>query len=113
MTTETPETPTPPTELWAVVELMGHRQRAGRISQVEAFGTQLLRVEIPTPDGDFVTEDYGGASIYGVRYCDEDFARCWVLQRGDPRPTRPTSYLPALAAPGSHVVDLDDDDVNF
>ena len=36
---------------WAIVELMGHRQTAGRITEVELGGAKMLRVDTPRPDG--------------------------------------------------------------
>jgi hypothetical protein len=32
---------------WGIVELMGHKVVAGRISKSEEFGTVLLRVDVP------------------------------------------------------------------
>lgn len=32
---------------WAILELMGHRQRAGLVQEVELFGGKLLRIDIP------------------------------------------------------------------
>ena len=54
---------------YAIVEIFGHRRHAGRIQEVERFGTRMLRIDVPT-DGDFargfVTHLYGGASIFSL-----------------------------------------------
>lgn len=84
---------------WAIVELMGHRRRAGVISEVERFGTKLLRIDIPLPKGEadgpgggYVTEFAGGSSIYALRPCSEEVARAAARAIGDPRPVMPAAY---------------------
>lgn len=78
-------------EGWAILELMGHRQRVGRISEVEAFGGKLLRIDIPTEAGD-VTEFYGASSVYSLRPISEEIARDHAKRYGDVRPVRPVEY---------------------
>jgi hypothetical protein len=80
---------------WAIVELMGHRRRAGQVKEVEQFGAKMLRIDIPADDT-FVTEFYGGSSIYALRPASEEVARRVASDLGDPRPVAPVSYrLPA------------------
>ena len=81
---------------WAIVELMGHRQRAGMIREVEMFGAKMLQIQIPAGD-DFVTEIYGGPAIYSIRPATEEIARRFATDRGDVRPVRPVDYLPAIS----------------
>lgn len=77
-------------ESWAVVEIMGHRVRCGRISEVEIAGTKFLRVDIPSDDGQYVTEFYGGGSIYAIRPASEEIVR---RQRPEIRlPARPVEW---------------------
>jgi hypothetical protein len=76
---------------WAIVELMGHRQRAGMVREVEMFGGKLLRIDIPSDGGD-VTEFYSVASIYALRPCSEEVARDACKGFCDPRPVRPVEY---------------------
>lgn len=75
---------------WAIVELMGHRIRAGHVCEVELAGGKMLRIDIPTADGE-VTEFYSTAALYALRPCSEEIAR---RQAGydDPRPIRPVEY---------------------
>ena len=83
-------------EGWAIVELMGHRKRAGRVSEVEQFGAALLRIDIPAGE-DTVTEFYGGGAIYALRPCSEELARRVAANLGDVRPIAPSTLR--IAAP--------------
>jgi len=62
---------------WAIVELMGHRQRAGRVSEIQQFGATMLRIERFAPDEEepFSIEDYGGTAIFCLHRCTERMAR--------------------------------------
>lgn len=93
---------------WAIVELMGHRQRGGLVQEVEQFGAKMLRVDVPAGD-EFVTEYYGGSSIYALRPSTEEIARAFAERCGDLRPVAPVSYR--LAAPPP--VEDDDDQADF
>jgi hypothetical protein len=72
MDAETDKTPEAETE-YAIVEVFGHRRHAGRVVEVEKFGTKLLRIDIPK-DGNFeigfTTLMYGGPSIFSYTPCD-------------------------------------------
>ncbi len=83
-------------EGWAILELMGHRQRPGYVKEVEIAGGKMLRIDIPAPDGD-VTEFYGAASLYCLRPVSEDIARDQA-RGARSRPTRPLEYA-ALPKP--------------
>ena len=78
----TDEMTAPAYEGWALVELMGHRQTAGRVAEVEMAGTKLLRVDTPG-DGDecIATQFYGGPAIYCVTPCKEEVARSFLDSR--------------------------------
>ena len=78
-------------EGWALVELMGHRQRIGFVREIEMFGGKLLRIDIPAEGGE-VTEFYGCTSIYALRPCSEAIARDSAKRYGDPRPVRAVDY---------------------
>ena len=57
----------PAFEQWAVVELMGHRVRAGHVSEVEMFGGRMLRIDLhETSEKKIGTEFYGAHAIYGI-----------------------------------------------
>jgi len=88
------ETPPPQAfDSWAILELMGHLRRAGRVREVELAGAKVLRIDIPTEAPDVeVTEFFGGGAIYRLRPCSEEVARAAAVQIGDPRPVRPVEY---------------------
>ncbi|HZZ80967.1 MAG TPA: hypothetical protein VFE62_20870 [Gemmataceae bacterium] len=88
---------------WAIVELMGHVKLAGRLTEEEKFGGKLGRLDIPTtkkctcPNAaresveaptvpcemcqgsgivqDFITQYFGGGSVYRISVVSEDVAR--------------------------------------
>lgn len=98
-----------PGEQWAVVELMGHRVRTGIVSEVERFGTKMLRIDLPAEEG-FVTEFYGGPSIYGIRPVSEEVGRAAAARSGDPRPVRPAEFR-SLPSPDNELgPQVDEDD---
>jgi hypothetical protein len=60
---------------WAIVKLMGHRQTAGRVAQVQMYGATMLRVDTPEPGGGTIASQmYGGTAIYCVTPCTEAVA---------------------------------------
>lgn len=73
--TETPNT-TQSDAQWAIVEIMGHVQTAGRVSRPGDYGG-LLRIDVPC-DGAFRTEYYGMQAIYSVKLVSEEIARAYA-----------------------------------
>ena len=64
------------TELWAIVEVMGHARYAGRVSEYTELGVPLVRVEVPATDGQPAFEKLLGASaIFRITPCTEKVAR--------------------------------------
>lgn len=66
------------TEEFAIVEVFGHRRHAGRIAEVERFGSKFLRIDIPI-DGAFdkgriTSHFYSGGSIFSMTPCDQKTA---------------------------------------
>lgn len=80
-------------DTWAIVELMGHVRIAGRVTEEEHFGAKLGRIDIPTGDG-FVTQFFGGSSVYRMTPCSEAAAR-GVAAANVPQPVH-SWELPAL-----------------
>lgn len=74
-----------------MLELMGHRRRAGMVEEVDIAGGKLLRIDIPNDGGD-ITEFYGAGAIYALRPVSEEIARRAAKDRGDLRPVRPVEY---------------------
>ena len=62
---------------WAVIELMGHRRMGGKIREVSAYGSAMLRIDVFPLEGDTATSThfYGSTSLYGVHPSSERVAR--------------------------------------
>lgn len=61
---------------WVILELMGHRQLAGRLTEVELAGEGFLRLEIPaTGDRPAATQLYRPTAVYGIHPVTEELAR--------------------------------------
>ena len=102
--------PETPFEGWALLELMGHRQRPGYVKEVEIAGGKMLRVDIPTKGGD-VTEFYGVQAVYALRPCSEEIVRGEITRWNDPRPVRPVEYRdpePTRLTHSTRTEDADD-----
>jgi hypothetical protein len=95
--------------MWAIVEIMGHRVRAGLCSDASIGGGTFLRIEHPTltdETGDEpLTEYYAPTSLFAIRPCSQEAATraaatCWP----GPRPLG--ALAPVLE---ERVYDEDDD----
>lgn len=92
----------PPPELWACVEIFGHRKHYGRVREIERFGTKMLRVDVPCGSAapllgeneKFETYLYGGASIFSFSPMTEGAARKWA-EAERPKPWKPLNRLPS------------------
>jgi hypothetical protein len=64
--------------MFAVVEIMGRRTRAGMISDAQLGGATLLRIEHPTradaTGAEPLTEYYAPQAIFAIRPCTEQEA---------------------------------------
>lgn len=58
-------TPEPAVE-YARIEIMGHRERLGRVEEVERFGAKFVRVYFQNEDGEEIIEDYAGTAIFSI-----------------------------------------------
>ena len=88
-----------PFEGYAILELLGHRQRPGWVTEVEMAGSRMLRVDVPMGKDDAgqditLTEYYSGAAaLYALRPCTEAVARNHVEKyMDDPRPYAPLDF---------------------
>lgn len=63
-------------DLWCVVELFGHQKIAGRCTEQNIAGTNMLRVDVPeTKDQPGFTRLFGSAAIYAINPVDEMTAK--------------------------------------
>lgn len=70
-------------EMWAIVELMGHGQTAGRIEKPTEWGG-LMRVDVPAEDdSSYRTEFYSMSAIYSVKFVSEEIARAYAPKKRD------------------------------
>ena len=104
-------------EGWAVVEMLGHRKLAGKVSEQVIAGSALVRVDVPETQQTKAVAGYGGSvvestpayvkligvgSIYCITPCSEEIARraAAVLERfNDPLPVTLPKLLVGGAAP--------------
>ncbi len=106
----------PPPDIWACVEIFGHRKHYGRVREVERFGTKMLRVDVPGlpaapllgQEECFETFFYGGAAIFSFTPLTEQSARKWA-ESDRPHPIKPFNSLP----PPEHRDYIDDDERPF
>lgn len=70
--------------IWGTIELMGHRQHHGLITEVSFAGVQMIRVQVPHPrkttyeDGSEQFAEnhlYSPSSLYGVHESTEEAIR--------------------------------------
>jgi hypothetical protein len=94
-------------EGWAILELMGHRKLAGKLSEQTIGGCAMVRIDVPGEgDTTVATQFYSGAAIYCVTPTTEAIARK-VANHYQPTPVTPYEMAdrPALAA---HATSDDD-----
>lgn len=63
-------------EQWALVELFGHSQIAGKVTEQVIGGGAFVRVDVPEVNGhQAFTKLYGHGAIYAMTIVDEETAR--------------------------------------
>ncbi len=87
-------------EHWAILELMGHRRLAGKVSEAQIGGSGFVRIDVPGKDGWKSTQFYSPAAVYCITPTSEAVARevatmsamepvhAWEFNRGALRPAR-------------------------
>ncbi|WP_316851200.1 hypothetical protein [Pedobacter agri] len=70
------DTKTEKFDLWCIIELFGHSQIAGKCTEQNIAGTNMLRVDVPetSRQGSF-TKFYGSAAIYAINPVSEEIAK--------------------------------------
>lgn len=103
---------------WAIVELMGHVRLAGMVMEEERFGCVMGRIDIPTGGDTFITQYFGGQSVYCITPTTEEIARLiaddfrppvniWEVKNPTLQPPPPTR---APVEPKYPATDYDDQD---
>lgn len=90
---------------WAILELLGHRRLAGLVTEQEIAGKGFLRIDIPGPEDQTVTQFYSPDSVYGLTPTTEEIARR-VAVRNSPAPV---SHWELALPEGSKQADIDVD----
>lgn len=63
-------------DAWALVEVMGHRRFAGRVTEQTIAGAGFVRVDVPEQDGrPAFTKVFSPTSIYAITPLSEETAR--------------------------------------
>lgn len=70
-------------EGWAILELMGHRKLAGRVSEAVIGGQSFIRLDIPSEPP--ATQFYSGGALYCLTPTTEELARAFA-KRAQPTP---------------------------
>lgn len=114
---------------WAVVELFGHQQIAGRVTEASIGGCAFLRVDVPDqpamPAHDYYvaqpalpayTRYFGQGAIYALNPCSEEAARNVAARiRATPAiPYDPSAHRFNMIEPPDHEhddYDFSDDDM--
>jgi hypothetical protein len=66
------ETPQQKFDCWCIVELFGHAKIAGRCTEQNIAGTNMLRVDVPETEGQpAFTRFFGSSAIYAINPVDE------------------------------------------
>lgn len=62
-------------ESWAIIELFGHNQIAGHVTEQAIGGASFIRVDVPEVDGKpAFTKFFGGDAIYAITPTTEEIA---------------------------------------
>ena len=76
-------------ESWCIVELFGHQQIAGFVSEQQIGGQSFVRVDVPEADGKpGFTKLYGSGAIYAITPTTEEIANA-AAERLSIRPVSP------------------------
>ena len=93
-------------EAWAIVDLFGHSQIAGQVSEQQIAGGTFLRVDVPAGDDQGFTRYYGAGAIYSITPVPEDVAR----KAAASLQARPITVWGIT--PTSHQIEYHDDDLD-
>lgn len=104
------EPPPPDLNVYALVEIMGHRTRAGVITDMSIGGKTMLRIEHPTradhTGREPLWEAYSPDALFAVRPCSREECERMAAFSWPAAP----SDRPALPSAAAEVVDYDDDE---
>lgn len=85
-------------EQWCILELMGHRRLAGKVTDATIGGGSFLRIDIPGRNGTVSTQYYSPGSVYCITPTTEEIARA-VAEQSEPAPISRWELPKALQQP--------------
>ena len=101
-------------DVWAIVEMLGHKILAGRVTEHVVAGQAFIRVDVPeTPQEAAFSKLLGPGSIYAISPCSQELARAAAARlHAEPIPVYIPKALPAgpQLATEAELEDDDDDD---
>jgi len=96
---------------WAILELMGHRKLAGKVSEATLAGGAFIRIDVPGAEADVATQFYSPNAVYCITPTTEDVARRFAAGcRPHPVSRWELAGLPEEASSPSR--ELDDPDLD-
>lgn len=109
-------------DTWGLVEIMGHRRLAGKLTEQTIAGAVFLRVDVPEGEGATRTQFYSSQAIYAIHPTDEATARAFAATHYT-EPIQRYELLPPVAVrepaalgyedPYGSDDDADDNDVGL
>jgi hypothetical protein len=91
-------------ECFAILELMGHRRLAGKVTEAAIGGGSFIRIDMPMKDGSNSTQFYSPGSIYCITPTTEEIARTMSMAY-QPEPVNPWEFKQLQAANTGHSPD--------
>jgi hypothetical protein len=85
-------------EEYAILELMGHRRLAGKVTEDTICGGAFIRIDIPGENETWTTQFYSPQAVYCISPVSEDVARA-VAKQSQPEPVHKWE-IPQLVQPG-------------
>jgi hypothetical protein len=99
-----------PFRQWAIIELFGHSQTAGLVSEQEIAGAAFVRVDTPQTENHMAhTKFYNPSAVYSITPTDEATATLAAKQIDSP-PVNPWIVPQPKALPEASYRDWDDPD---
>ena len=86
---------------WCILELLGHRRVAGKVTEATIGGGSFIRIDMPMKDGKTSTQFYSPGSIYCITPTTEEIAR-GVALHCQPEPVQRWEF-PQLQQPEQEV----------
>ncbi|MGI5223553.1 hypothetical protein [Actinoallomurus sp. CA-142502] len=80
---------------WAILELLGHRRLAGRVTEAQIAGASFLRIDVPSEPP--ATQFYAPGAVYAITPTTEEIARA-VARRYAPAPVQRYELGPLVPA---------------